>query len=132
MEGIYKKALIKSQNVNFSFFINMALNSEITWIELGNILEDLTPTFDKSKQLNKVFLKEFEALQSLRIESIQENGLDSFGNDDKFVKDEELYEHDEEYDESLGDNEMIEADEEKLQTDAEETSVFCKIVTKSF
>ena len=81
MEEIYKGALIKSQNVNFSHFINMALNSEISWIELGNILEDLTPTFEKSKKLNKVFLKEFEALQSQKAGNISVNDLDSFGND---------------------------------------------------
>ena len=132
MEEIYKRALIKSQNVNFSHFINMALNSEISWIELGNILEDLTPTFEKSKKLNKVFLKEFEALHSQKTANFSSvNELDSFGNDAIFVKEEEL--SDEEYDEALEDNEMFEADhEEKPQTIVEETSEICKICDKKF
>ena len=104
----------------------MALNSEITWIELSNILEDLTPTLEKSKQLNKVFLKEFEALQSQKIATISENEA-------ILMKDEELSELDEEYDESLEDNDMIEPhNEEKPQTVAEKTSEICKICDKSY
>ena len=68
MEEIYKKALIKAQNVNFSYFINLAMSAKITWTELGNILDDLTPSIEKSKQLNKVLLKEFEVLNSQNIE----------------------------------------------------------------
>ena len=70
MEGIYKKALINLEFVNFSYFIKLAIQSEISWIDLENILEDLTPTLDKSKQLNKVFLNEFKALQSQKSEAI--------------------------------------------------------------
>ena len=68
MEEIYKKALIKAQNENFSYFINLAMSAKITWTELGNILDDLTPSIEKSKQLNKVLLKEFEVLNSQNIE----------------------------------------------------------------
>ena len=70
MDGIYKKALINLEVVNFSYFIKLAMQSEISWIDLENIFEDLTPTLEKSKQLNKVFLKEFQALQSQKSETI--------------------------------------------------------------
>ena len=68
MEKVYKKALIKAQYVNFSYFINLAISAKITWTELGNILDDLTPSLEKSKQLNKVLLKEFEVLNSQKME----------------------------------------------------------------
>ena len=72
MEEIYKKALLKAQNVNFSYFINLAISAKITWTELGNILEDLTPSIEKSKQLNKVLLKEFEVLHSQKNETLNQ------------------------------------------------------------
>ena len=93
MEKVYKKALIKAQYVNFSYFINLAMSAKITWTELGNILDDLTPSIEKSKQLNKVFLKEFEVLQFQKQETISpENKFHSNGDDDAMlVNDEELY-----------------------------------------
>ena len=53
-----------SGNVNFSYLINAALKTEITWDALRDLLDDLTPTLDKSKHLNKVFLNELKTLQS--------------------------------------------------------------------
>ena len=44
--------------------IIMALKSEISWKMLDFILEELTPTLDKSKQVIKILLKEMQALQS--------------------------------------------------------------------
>ena len=64
MERIYKNTLLMSGNVNFSYLINSALQAEITWDALEDLLNDLTPTFEKSKQLNKAFLNEFKILQS--------------------------------------------------------------------
>ena len=81
MDGIYKKALINLEVVNFSYFIKLAMQSEISWIDLENIFEDLTPTLEKSKQLNKVFLKEFQALQSQKSETIFDSENHSILND---------------------------------------------------
>ena len=44
--------------------IVMALKNEISWKMLDSILEELTPTLDKSKQVIKMLLKELQALQS--------------------------------------------------------------------
>ena len=108
MEKVYKKALIKAQYVNFSYFINLAISAQISWTELGNILEDLTPSIEKSKQLNKVLLKEFEVLHSQKTEStIPEDKNQSNGDDVTLVNNEELSENDEEYDESI-DNGIVE------------------------
>ena len=57
-----------SGNINFSYLINAALQAEITWDALEDLLEDLTPTLDKSKQLNKVFLNELKSLHSQKDE----------------------------------------------------------------
>ena len=89
MEGIYKKALINLEVVNFSYFIQLAMQSEISWIDLENIFEDLTPTLEKSKQLNKVFLKEFQALQSLKNETICNNETQSNMNDSNLKLDDD-------------------------------------------
>ena len=45
-------------------FINMALKNTISWKALAILLDELTPTFDKSKQLNRILLKELESVQS--------------------------------------------------------------------
>ena len=44
--------------------IIMALKNEISWKMLDFILEELTPTLNKSKQVIKMLLKELQALQS--------------------------------------------------------------------
>ena len=44
--------------------IVMALKNEISWKMLDLFLEELTPTFDKSKQVIKILVKELQALQS--------------------------------------------------------------------
>ena len=63
MEGLYKNAFINSNNLNFSLFINLALQTEISWNELEIILEDLTPTLEKSKELkHKVLSTSFSIL----------------------------------------------------------------------
>ena len=129
MEEIYKKALLKAQNVNFSYFINLAISAKITWTELGNILEDLTPSFEKSKQLNKLLLKEFEVLHLQKNETtILENKLHSNRDYTMMVNYEELSENNEEYDESI-DNSIVEqtdqfqAHDEYLQLDEGDTAI---------
>ena len=118
MEEIYKKALIKSQNVNFSYFINLAISAQITWTELGNILEDLTPSLEKSRQLNKVFLKEFEVLHSQKNETTIPENFHSNEEVAMSVNDEEISEHDEEYDESLEHD--IESTEKLVENEKDE------------
>ena len=83
----------------------------------------MTPSFEKSKQLNQVLLKEFEVLHSQKNETdIPENKLLSNEDNTMLVTDEGLSENDEEYDESL-DNDIIEqsdkfqANDENLQLD---------------
>ena len=44
--------------------IVMALNNEISWKMLDLLLEELTPTMEKSKQVIKILLKELQALSS--------------------------------------------------------------------
>ena len=44
--------------------ITMALNNEISWKMLDLLLEELTPTLKKSKQVIKILLKELQALSS--------------------------------------------------------------------
>ena len=44
--------------------IMMALKNEISWKVLNLILEELTPTLDKSKQVVKILFKELQTLQS--------------------------------------------------------------------
>ena len=40
--------------------IQMALKNEISWHTLHSIINELTPTLEKSKQIIKALLKEFE------------------------------------------------------------------------
>ena len=68
----------------------------------------MTPSFEKSKQLNQVLLKEFEVLHSQKNETdIPENKLLSNEDNIMLVTDEGLSENDEEYDESI-DNGIVE------------------------
>ena len=45
--------------------ITMALKNEISWKMLDLLLEELTPTLEKSKQVIKILLKELEKLLSI-------------------------------------------------------------------
>ena len=83
-----------SGNVNFSYLVHAALEAEITWDALENLLSDLTPTLEKSKQLNKVFLNELKILQSQKKEMDFKFKADSFKEDDD-IFDEELKVEDE-------------------------------------
>ena len=60
---------------NMKCFINMALKNTISWKALNILLDELTPTFDKSKQLNRILLKELEKVQNqdLEVETLTEN-----------------------------------------------------------
>ena len=89
-----------SGNVNFSYLINAALKTEITWDALEDLLDDLTPTLEKSKQLNKVFLNEVKILQSQKKEIDFRFKAENFKDDEIFdevlkVEDESTYEQNE-------------------------------------
>ena len=47
--------------IDFRYFISLALCKEMSWNALGNLLEDLTQTLSKSKELNKILLEELQA-----------------------------------------------------------------------
>ena len=46
------------------FLISMALNGDISWANLIPLMDDLTPTLEKSKKVNEILLKELETLHS--------------------------------------------------------------------
>ena len=68
---------------DFSYFVRMALESNIPWKSLSMILKDLTPTLIETREVISILLKELEALQStlkmkdkelaLKDKTIQEN-----------------------------------------------------------
>ena len=118
MEGMYKNAFINSKNLDFSFFINLAIQAEISWNELENILEDLTPTLDKSKELNKVFLKELKIIQS------QKKSLDFDTKTNELAKQSEDEEY-EEFDSETVENEPNDDDgnEDQNETSNESTEI---------
>ena len=45
--------------------IEMALKSEMSWLALDPVIDKLTPTLEKSRQIVKILLKEFETHQSI-------------------------------------------------------------------
>ena len=53
---------VNFENQHFRYFINMAVHGKIHFQPLSTIFDDLTPTLDKSKQLNKVLLEEIQKL----------------------------------------------------------------------
>ena len=51
--------------LNFTYFIQMALQKKISWETLLVFLDDLTPTLIQSKQAIEVLVKELQKLQSM-------------------------------------------------------------------
>ena len=49
---------------HFSYFIGLAINNQMAFQALITLFDELTPTLDKSKQLNKVLLEEIQKLAS--------------------------------------------------------------------
>ena len=84
---------MQSNSLDFSYFIKLALQTEISWTELEAILEDLTPTLDKSKELNKVFLNELKSIHSQKESLNSETKKDELTNE---TVDEEYEEFDSE------------------------------------
>ena len=49
---------------HFRYFIAMAIRGQLQFQALTSLLDNLTQTLDKSKQLNKVLLEEIQKLVS--------------------------------------------------------------------
>ena len=49
--------------VDFKYFISLVLNDKITWEAISFILNDLTPTLEKSKVVIEGLLQELQKLQ---------------------------------------------------------------------
>ena len=58
---------------DFKYFIDCALDGKISWETLSFFLNDLTPTFPKAKELNKILLQEFQSLHNDLMKLIAEN-----------------------------------------------------------
>ena len=50
----------KGVRVDFQYFIQSAVNQEISWQALKIFLTDLTPSLDKSKEVIKILVEELE------------------------------------------------------------------------
>ena len=63
-----------AENVDFSEFINSALNDQLSWEVLGVFLDNLTPTLAKSKDLNKILLQKLKQLNiQLKNKAVEED-----------------------------------------------------------
>ena len=63
-----------AENVDFTEFINSALNDQLSWEVLGVFLDNLTPTLAKSKDLNKILLQKLKQLNiQLKSKAVEED-----------------------------------------------------------
>ena len=53
-----------SLSTKIKCLIDMALNNEISWLTLNSLINNLAPTLEKSKEIIKIILKEFQEFQS--------------------------------------------------------------------
>ena len=74
--------------MDFRYFINFALNGELSWKVLAVFLDDLTPDLSKAKELNKILLEELEKQQG-NSKTIQDNDEENEGNEDPLEPDED-------------------------------------------
>ena len=125
MKNIFRNALMKSENVDFSYFIKLALQSEISWNELEDILDNLTSTFEKSKQLNKVFLNELKSLQTSKLSVDSEK--EPVSNQEEAEAFDENMDAKAHFKSSASGNEFSECDEET--SDFDKT---CELCTRRF
>ena len=51
-------------DIEFEFLVNLALDQKVSWAKLKLFLDDMTPTYEKSKKLNNVLLNSLESLHS--------------------------------------------------------------------
>ena len=59
--------------IDFCYFIQMALEKNISWEMLAIFLNDLTPTLEKSKEVIDILLKELQTLQLKLDENLKAN-----------------------------------------------------------
>ena len=59
--------------------IEMAIKSEMSWLSLDPVIDKLTPTLEKSRQIVKILLKEFETHQSICTLNIQRSNYEEVG-----------------------------------------------------
>ena len=100
-------------DLNHKYFISLAVKNEIAWSALKFIIEGLTPTLEKSKEVNNYLLVELEKFnvrfQSLELERVQS------GNNDKGTKSETCLIKTPEQSDTLENTETIEHDIEVLE-----------------
>ena len=80
-------------SVKIKCLIEMALKGEMTWLALDPVINKLTPTLEKSRQIIRILLKEFETHQSMCTISASNDGDDLLEditdiNDDRSLDDE--------------------------------------------
>ena len=59
-----------NENVDFKYFVKLAMNKKISWNLLISLIDESTPTLEKSKELNKILVEELRKIQS-NLEDIQ-------------------------------------------------------------
>ena len=52
-----------SPSTKIKCLIDMVLNNEISWLTLNSLIDNLAPTFERSKEVIKIILKEFQEFQ---------------------------------------------------------------------
>ena len=55
-DNIFKERVL----IDFKYFIQSAIEKKISWPTLSSILMELPPTLDKSKEVIKILVQEFE------------------------------------------------------------------------
>ena len=93
------------------YFISLALQNKIAWGAMPIIIEGLTPTLEKSKEVNRFLLKELEKFH-VKIQSLEK--LQS-GNNEKVTESEPCLIKNPEQGDSLENSEAIEDDIEVLE-----------------
>ena len=132
---------------DFKYLIGMALQNKFSWKALGSLLDEMTSTLKKSKQVNKILLEQLRLLQwktqndefeagevitkheksSTKIENGSKSGEDSI--EDSGVLDEDDFEnpdynYEENYDENSDDTEQKAIlDESNLEKDEISTNL---------
>ena len=62
--------------IDFKYFIHLAFSKEMSWEALANLLNDLTQTLTKSKQLNTILLEELRVLYFKSHENVMKDTIE--------------------------------------------------------
>ena len=98
-------------DLDHKYFISLALKNEIAWSALKFIIEGLTPTLEKSKEVNNYLLEELEKIH-VKFQSLEK--LQS-GNNDKETESETCLIKTPDQEDYLENTEAIEDDIEVLE-----------------